>query len=465
VVHYFNCHPALPVPHSALSDNSFNPFNSFNYFNSSNRTALPMDCLAVIRAPLEQFPPSMHQVNLLAESGLTVGVIDLAHPDYPSAPACSSAGKPPRVRRIRAGRHIQFYKEKKPSAPVRLLHAWHFRRCVRRTITAHRPALVIAYDPYAIHAVGKLCEYSAHTKLVWHFHEAFPPADPRRSATRSNPGLLTRAANAFCARWAPRPDEIIFPDTFRARLFLRAIGPALQRNLAVVYNCPRLLPAPPRGCLRQTLRAAGFSHQQPVLFFQGWIVPDRSLEQLIQAMSTCPQNPLLVLAGPVSPSYRSHLENVAASHAVQNRIFFPGLIACHALDSYAVDADLGLSLFPTNSTDPNLRYLAGASNKRFQYMAVGLPQISNPGDGMREIIQAPGVGLLVDPADQPALSHAISRLLANPDLRRQMSHRARQAHLGQFNYEHQFAPLRDKFIEWCGKPKHPINQVDQVDPL
>jgi hypothetical protein len=42
-----------------------------------------LDVLAIIRAPLELYPPSLHQVGLLAEAGLRVAVVDTVHSGVP----------------------------------------------------------------------------------------------------------------------------------------------------------------------------------------------------------------------------------------------------------------------------------------------------------------------------------------------------------------------------------------------
>ena len=79
---------------------------------------------------------------------------------------------------------------------------------------------------------------------------------------------------------------------------------------------------------------------------------------------------------------------------------------------------------------PNVIYSSGASNKRFEYMAVGVPQITNQGPGMDEIITRPNCGALADPSSPEDIGLTIARLLQDTTLRKQLSDNARKAHLG-----------------------------------
>jgi glycosyltransferase involved in cell wall biosynthesis len=142
------------------------------------------------------------------------------------------------------------------------------------------------------------------------------------------------------------------------------------------------------------------------------------------------------------------LRKLAQDLGVLNRVVFLGLVPYQGLWGLAVGAAVGVSLV-AGDKDLNWRYSAGAINKRFEYMAVGLPQVANSGPGMEEIIEKPGCGLLVDPTSAPETGRAITRLLEDPPLRRRLAENARKAHLSEFNCERQFAPVLEKILGWC----------------
>jgi glycosyltransferase involved in cell wall biosynthesis len=394
-----------------------------------------LDVLAVIRAPLEQYPPSLNQVALMAEAGLRVGVVEASHPDF--KPHGFKSGC--QVKRFQPCRHTLLYKEPTPTWPIRVWRIFSFAAAVRRIIRQRRPRVVIAYDPPAMHMAGRLWKQGDGPWLIWHFHELVLHAD--------GGGYLTRRSVKLSLENGHCPDLVIFPDQFRAESFKAAT--ALARPPSVVFNCPRLLREVPQETLTEKLKGLGLPAVGPIIYFHGWIGPNNFLENLVRALSGTSGSTTLVLVGPVAETYKKSLMKEAETCGVGRRVIFLGLIPLAQLDGFAAGASVGVSLFSPTTDDLNLRFLAGASNKRFQYMAVGLPQVANSGPGMIDIIEKPGCGLLVNPASVEEIGRAITRLLKDQALRQRMSESARRAHLNEFNYENQFAPVLEKILGWC----------------
>jgi glycosyltransferase involved in cell wall biosynthesis len=114
--------------------------------------------------------------------------------------------------------------------------------------------------------------------------------------------------------------------------------------------------------------------------------------------------------------------------------------------SFASGATLGITLMePINN---NWRVGAGASNKRFEYAALGIPQVTNTGSGMHHVFEFPGIATLVDIADVECIGAAVARLLLDPSLALAIGERARRLHLSRYNYESQFAPVVECMEEW-----------------
>lgn len=434
-----------------------------------------LDVLAVIRAPLEQYPPSTNQVALLAEHGLAVGVADLSHQDYRSF----NFNGQHEVQRFQSGRHVQLHNEKVPNLFVRLLRAWSFRRCVNQIIKRCRPKVVIAYDPNAIWAVAPLCEQTEPPRLIWHFHELSLPAalsnrilrpgafapdgNATRKLTPSTPqsnrtnmsagrlrdcfaaGSLTAGAVKFACANAQCADLIVFPDQDRADIFDRVL--TLPKFPRMVMNCPRLRSSVPENRLAERLEELGFKDAKTV-YFHGWIGPTRCIEAVIESIKLWPAAALFILVGPVAHDYRNALERLACDVGVARRVVFLASVPYRDICSLAVGAAIGMSLV-SDQSDLNWTYSAGAINKRFEYMSVGLPQIANTGPGMHEIIEQPECGILVNPKSPEEIGLAVRHLLLDENCRRSMGTNARNAHLGTFNYEHQFESVQKVILEWC----------------
>jgi glycosyltransferase involved in cell wall biosynthesis len=306
---------------------------------------------------------------------------------------------------------------------------------VRQTIKRRRPHVVVAYDPYGMAAAG-----IARALNVWHFHEMFD--------AHQGMGFLNRAAARFAYKNARNAAIVIFPDEHRAGAFAQVTS--YDTPIEVVNNCPRRLDGLPNDLLRPKLAGLGINPTVPIVLFQGWIGPTYCIEQTIISMTCWPEDACFVLVGPVEFSYREQLTRLAAEFGVAERVVFLGRVPYQELFAYTVGADIGLSVISDKlDTGLNLKYSSGASNKRFEYMACGLPQLANKGQGMHELIEARGVGVLVS-HDEPAdIGNAIGALITDKPRLKAMGSAARNAHLDLFNYEHQFSSIATRIGTLC----------------
>lgn len=398
----------------------------------------PVDVLAVIRAPLENYPPSLNQVALLSEAGLRVAVADCPHRDYPQFQFKASEN----VFRYDAGTHTQITSELPPSLPRRIFRTIEFRRRVRRLVRELTPRVVIAYDPYGMIAAGLAAGVKNAPRCVWHFHELFLPED-------RNGGFLSKLATRWACRHVDEADMVIFPDRGRAEFFKEKTGASFPPK--IVMNCPRRMEKIPMETLSKRLKAMGFPDSK-VVYFQGWIGPSRCFEEIISSMPRWPEDALLVLVGPISERYRRNLLDQGRKSGVEERIAFLGAVPYNDIFSLSAGAKIGLSLVRGKDSEPNWQLNAGAINKRFEYAAMGIPQISNTGPGMKAVVEDTGCGLLVDPSSPEAISAAVTDLLENEEKRARFAANAIRAHREEFCYEVQFASVLEKIREWCSSP-------------
>ncbi len=403
-----------------------------------------LDVLAVIRTPLEQYPPSLNQVALLAEDGLKVGVVDCWRADF----ASRIFGGPHPVERLRPCKGASL-KEGLPNIAVRVWRTLAFRGCVLRAINRRRPKVVIAYDPNAMAAVGSLWHREHRPKLVWHFHELCFQA-------RKEAGFLGRQAIDFARRHANRVDLVMCPDQGRGEILAETAG--LARDPMVVMNCPRRTEDVPRDGLGPRLAELGMADLQTV-YFHGWIGPNRGLEAVIHSMRWWPGDSIFAIVGPVVDGYRTSLLSFASGAGVRKRVVFLGSVPYSQVLSLAAGATVGCSLV-TGQHDPNWIYSAGAINKRFEYMAVGLAQITSNDVGVSEIIDKNRCGVSVDPSSPKAIGQAVRQILADAPMRQMFSRSARAAHLRLYNYETQFADAGRWIRAACqGQPRSALAQT------
>lgn len=80
-------------------------------------------------------------------------------------------------------------------------------------------------------------------------------------------------------------------------------------------------------------------------------------------------------------------------------------------------------------------------NKLFEYMSAGLPVIGSDFPAWRQLIDATGAGLLVDPSDPAALAAALQQILEDPVAAQRMGERGAEAVRDRFNWEREAEEL------------------------
>ncbi len=385
---------------------------------------MKLDVLLVTRACIDSYPPTRNQANILAERGLRVGVIDLNDP--------LRAGTELHETIYRRQPHRQWNSktERPPSLPIRVLRRLQFARATAETIREHRPAVVIGYDfigaehlPFSDPDIVKLC----------HFHELFIDETDMTRGSR-------RAMRKVCRHW-PGIRQISFPDDHRARAFMETLHPACPT--VTVMNCPRLMKDIPVPLRPEDLRnrvGNGYA-----VVFLGSVGQDQGVIETVRSMSFWPEKAHFVIIGPASEVMRDTLMNAAPDAAARKRVHLLGARPHREALGLASLADVAVAMVQPNNR--NWELSAGAINKRFEYAALGLAQVTSDLPGVRSIFGDPQTALLVPPSDCDAIGKAIRKLLDDKELRGTLAINGRKKHLADLNYEAQFGPLAERIEE------------------
>ncbi len=384
--------------------------------------------LLISRPSADRLPPTLYQAAILSEQGFHVILADES-----LATEESSNLLPFAVVRHRLGG---------PSPPAsaiqRFCRAIQFRRSVRQLIARARPGLIIAYDVESCQAVGQL-RCRPGSRVLWHLHEL---PDPE---TRS---LSARLANRFVWRSWAAADVIVLPDPGRAKAFAARAGLPVA-SIAVVANCPRLLTTVPVGKLRDALPRR-VPATAPVVLYHGAIGPHHGLELAIASLPRWRANAVFVVKGRVSPGYSERLVRLAVEAGVKERLVILDRDRDPTAEHFAIIAGADLGWTVLEHVSDNWRHSALASNKRFECMALGVPQVSDDGPGLRDLIETGGCGLCIEPSSSSA-AESVNRLLGDVALRHRMAARGREMHLRLYNYEAQF----EKILNWIRSSPDP----------
>lgn len=387
--------------------------------NAMSNRNVKVDVVLIQRADTSFYPPTINQANLLAKSGLSVALID---------------GGIFSNKITFLDERVQLIRSKNETHNRGSLI---FSNLVRKFIRTAKPAVCIAFD---VPAASLLALLPYRGKKIFHFHEYLCDYDGGES-------LFHRMQNKFVVFASTFVDLIVFPDSHRASMYYREYR--LLRYPEVVRNCPVKIDSLPPGILKVLLEKKGISAKW-IVIFQGAISTNYYADHIVASMAFWPDGAVMVFIGSVTSVVRDQLEQTAKELGVFHRLIFLGKIPYAELFSYTVDADVAFTMIkPVIIT---FRHMAGASNKRYEAMACGVPQISNLGPGMVELIEDHGIGVCIDPEKPENIGMAITELLMNPERRQLMGKRARELYLNRFNYDLEFSPVLNKIQKWCREP-------------
>jgi glycosyltransferase involved in cell wall biosynthesis len=390
------------------------------------------DVVMVLRAAVEDYPPTVHQANILTEHGLEVGLIDIRYERFANHRPILHE----RVRRV----SVSGWDSLSDGPPSILKRLWNFQKfgsAVSKALARLNPRVVVAFDSSAFYFLGPGKTWPASRRTVVHFHE-LPElrADLSRGGRRDVQFAIANACHAHL---------VIFPEPNRAAAFSKT--GRLTRQPQIVFNCPRRLDVLPDNRLAKALAERGMKSSKVVLY-QGLIGKKRGLHTAIQSMPGWPADTCFVLIGPGDSSAIAGFKRLGAEVGVGDRVVVLPPVSSTEILSFTVGAHIGVSLYEI--VGDNERF--AASNKLVEYMAVGVPQITSVRDGIGTELEG-NWGLAVDPHSAEGIREAVTAILREEQLRSEMARKARNAHLAKYNYEDQFAAVSGKILGWCGKGK------------
>jgi glycosyltransferase involved in cell wall biosynthesis len=187
--------------------------------------------------------------------------------------------------------------------------------------------------------------------------------------------------------------------------------------------------------------------------YQGALVPNRGLTEVIDAVAATP-GVNLVVRGP--GSLRTELEARIAELGVGDRarVFGPVPMArmVPALSGFAVGF---VPILPKG-----MSYELCSPNKLFEYMSAGLAVICSDLPVLREIVLETGCGLVVPPGDREAIAAALRRLAGDPELLLTMRTRALAAARGRYNARTEQANLRAVYARLLTRGRRSAPRMD-----
>jgi len=301
--------------------------------------------------------------------------------------------------------------------------------CVQalRRFLLWRPDWVYLSDPLVC-PIGLFLSFWPGSKVVYHEHD---------SPHKDSAGLFMQFVLWTRQRLGPRAEIAILPNPARVELFKRETH--ADQTVFCVPNFP-------------TKEEIGSSrpasdNTEVWLLYHGSLVPSRLPLLLLDALVlTPPALKLLIVYETIGhQGYMRHFQDQASKMGLGGRVKSLGAVPTREeLLSHARRCDIGLALMPKQSDDVNMKFMAGASNKPFDYLACGLALVVSTIPDWEQMFVAAGYGLACDPGDPQSIAKALSWFVAHPKEMRAMGEKGRQRLLTEWNYERAFQPVLNR---------------------
>ena len=164
--------------------------------------------------------------------------------------------------------------------------------------------------------------------------------------------------------------------------------------------------------------------------FVGSLKPWHGLDILVEAFAALhdlDSNVRLLIIGD-GPA-RAALQADLAARGLSEAVRFTGALAPQAVPAWLASMDVAVAPYP------NLPRFYFSPLKVYEYMAAGLPAVASRIGQLTRLIENGVTGLLCPPGDPGALTGALGRLQADPDLRQRLGRAARQTVLTRYTWD------------------------------
>jgi glycosyltransferase involved in cell wall biosynthesis len=201
--------------------------------------------------------------------------------------------------------------------------------------------------------------------------------------------------------------------------------------------------------LQRGVTPRAYSERAPIALFTGGLTPIRCAEEiciLADRLRDVPDFAVAVVGRPNTPDYPAEL----ATRPGWDRVRYEGVVPMARVRELLGEARVALCL-----NRPREDYVDLATNKLFEYMAVGLPVVSTDIPFWRKLIEETGCGIVVEGADAEQMAAAVRHLIGHPREAEAMGRRGREAAEQRYNWVSEERVLLDLYRRVVGPPEIP----------
>lgn len=306
--------------------------------------------IVAIYSHAELYPPTLSAVHELAKLYDNVILLQRSH-------LSNEWIYPDNVTAISHGKRMSSRDQERSSIGRKLVLFTGFTLLLLKAILRYKPHAVLLFDYLALFSYHRIRRWVRKPKIVWyHNHDVVEINRIRKYSISWMANQAQQKAFEYLDVFSlPAEERIIhFPmDKFKGKYFFLPNYP-----LAAFYSkfyVPKTIPAPIR------------------IVFQGQVSDFHGLEEIIELLNEriLGHELRLIIKGPCQLPYREKLERLAEQFDVTDKVEFIGVTAYAEVPKVSAVCHIGIGIH--GKTDVMNTTLGTASNKLYEYAAVGLP--------------------------------------------------------------------------------------------
>jgi glycosyltransferase involved in cell wall biosynthesis len=328
------------------------------------------------------------------------------------------------------GPEKQFTPREVERAGVMRKMGWYlaYSRELLRTMRKYKPDTLLIYDFLAILAYRMIDSLAPDPRITWyHNHDV---AEEQYIKKNTISWLSWKSE-----KWLfPKLQIFSLPSVERKRCFPMEL---LKGRFIFLPNFPSAL------IYQKNDQVNRFADPVYRILFQGSIGPLHGLEEIIALLKEkiTGKDLVLVLKGFISPEYLGQLKSIADFHKVSDKLIYIGPTDYRQVIENGKTCHIGIGIHKKN--DIMNQTLGTASNKIYEYAALGLPVILYDNAHFREILGRFAWAFFTD-TSQSSLKQCLEDIILNYS---SLSNQAAADFCRQLSFEHYFISVKDLLEE------------------
>jgi glycosyltransferase involved in cell wall biosynthesis len=267
-----------------------------------------------------------------------------------------------------------------------------FNKAAAAIIRGLKPSYIHCHDLNTLLA-GVWAKKKTGAKLIFDAHELMP--ESMGGIREAIWGRIEKICVKSC-------DGLLMPEKHRIDYFKQKYPDIAE--ISLLENFPRRTDIPAQAFdLFRPLYSIG--KDQKIVLHTGLIAAKRNVEELIDSMALCSEEFVLIVLGRTFKGYGERLRARIRKSGLERRVFLHDAVPHARILEYMASCDIGTAFY----SNININNYYCASNKLFEYIAIGKPVLTNNYPGLVERVESFAQGVCLEEITPATLAEAYAR--------------------------------------------------------